>query len=452
MNVDLVQPTLAWILTYTLHSSALLVGAWMLSRLLRGRALRLREAAWKTALFGAPLTASLQLFLDVAPLAGRLDLGEPSAPDTRWVAPHPDALAARALETLEFHWQSAIVGAWMLGGLFGTLLLALAWRRIADHLHGRRLVGRGPLRAELEVLAAAAHLARAPRLTASRRLNSPATLGVLFPQICIPTRALEELSPQATRAMLAHELGHIVRRDPLWQLLARLTERILFFQPLNRVARVELEELAEFLADDWAVSVTRDELALARCLTEVATWVLRPRPAVGLVPMAARSSRLGERVGRLLESEQLGAAHGARPVQGLACAGALALVVTVAPGAAEVDAPPRLDPFGGAPSVVLAASVLAPEVPRPQAPPWDALLGELDLSLEALASEVGGLAEELDLAQVASRERATTATIRARLEALRACRADLHRLAPELELRVRRPNRPRSISYEEGTR
>ena len=37
--------------------------------------------------------------------------------------------------------------------------------------------------------------------------------------------------------MLAHEIAHLVRRDPQWLVLARAIEMVFFFQPLNRLAR-----------------------------------------------------------------------------------------------------------------------------------------------------------------------------------------------------------------------
>ena len=37
--------------------------------------------------------------------------------------------------------------------------------------------------------------------------------------------------------MLAHELAHLARRDPLWLAFASVVERVFWIQPLNRIAR-----------------------------------------------------------------------------------------------------------------------------------------------------------------------------------------------------------------------
>ena len=56
--------------------------------------------------------------------------------------------------------------------------------------------------------------------------------------------------------MLAHEVAHLVRRDPHWLVAARVIETVLFVQPLNRLARLRLQEVAEYLSDDWAMART----------------------------------------------------------------------------------------------------------------------------------------------------------------------------------------------------
>ena len=64
----------AWLLTYLVHSTLLLGAAWIVSRRLGGRRLRLQETIWRFALMGALVTATAQLALGglgQAPLAGR---------------------------------------------------------------------------------------------------------------------------------------------------------------------------------------------------------------------------------------------------------------------------------------------------------------------------------------------------------------------------------------------
>lgn len=433
------QVPLSWLLTYLAHGTLLLSSAWLLTRVVGAERLRLRERIWRTALFGALLTSTAQVALDVAPLAGRLDLGSPAELAEAGTVAEPAVLTAAVvpdghgpLAERLFDWHRLVLGLWIAGGLLGVTFLLLAWRRIADFLAGRRPLSRGFAFETLARLAGEAGLRRPPRLCASHRLRSPATIGVFAPQICLPWRALTELTPEQLEALLAHELAHVVRRDPLWLFAARLVERALFFQPLNRVAARELDELAEFLADDWAAQRTRRELDLARCLTEVATWVLDRRPVVALVPMASRNSRLAARITRLLDEERRPQDHRRRRSASIATGVVLAAGLLALPGAAALV--PAEGPCE-------ASGPAAP--PRPERPATGSGLTELlrilDHEVEALGSEVAALSAELTptITDPSSRQASSLRDLRARLADLRARRQRLHQLIPALQ--VERP-------------
>ena len=220
------------------------------------------------------------------------------------------------------------------GGLLALLPLALAHWRLARRLRGRAGLGDGPLPRFLRRLERAAGLARPARLTATPRLATPIARGLARGEICLPTRALRELAPAEQEGVVAHELAHLARRDPAWLLVARAVECLLFLQPLNRLARRRLVEIAEYRCDDWAASRTGRPLDLARCLTEVAGWSL-PGAAPLPVPGIAAGSALGRRVRRLLERPADGRPGDATPrwLKPLGAAG-LVLVALVAPGAA----------------------------------------------------------------------------------------------------------------------
>src|SRR5205814_2964467 len=93
------------------------------------------------------------------------------------------------------------------------------------------------------------------RLTESEHLCSPIALGAA--EVCLPTRA-QDLDDAALAAVLGHELAHLERRDNLWLMLGAVVEAVLFFQPLNRLARRGLQESAELASDERAVELTDD--------------------------------------------------------------------------------------------------------------------------------------------------------------------------------------------------
>src|SRR5690606_21235904 len=95
-------------------------------------------------------------------------------------------------------------------------------------LGDRRMVNDGPLTSMLSALRRATGATVPLRLTASASISSPVAL---HGEICLPEVALVDLDAAQQRAMLAHELAHIERRDPEWLVLACLVERVFFFQP-----------------------------------------------------------------------------------------------------------------------------------------------------------------------------------------------------------------------------
>ena len=63
-----------WLVTYLVHSTVLLAGAWILTCVLSHLSTHAKETVWRTALFGAFLTASLQVGLGFDPVGGRIDM------------------------------------------------------------------------------------------------------------------------------------------------------------------------------------------------------------------------------------------------------------------------------------------------------------------------------------------------------------------------------------------
>lgn len=132
------------------------------------------------------------------------------------------------------------------------------------------------------------------------RLESPGTVGCLDPVVLLPNCAIDLLQPVELRAVLAHELAHVRRRDALANLIQALTESIFFFHPavwwISSCVRMEREHCC----DDMATLAIADGRALARALSRLESRAAPPRLAVagtgGL--LVARVRRLLGGVGR----------------------------------------------------------------------------------------------------------------------------------------------------------
>lgn len=115
--------------------------------------------------------------------------------------------------------------------------------------------------------------------------------------VVLPSRTFRELTDGQLQAVLAHEVGHLARRDPHWLWTARLMERALFFQPLNRLCRRRLEEIGELASDDLARRSVGSGRPLAESIAAVSAWSAGRSPAPAL---SRRPGLVSRRVARLL--------------------------------------------------------------------------------------------------------------------------------------------------------
>ena len=323
-------PALVWLSTYLLHSTVLLGAAWALSRLPALAGPATQDALWKAALLGGVVTAGVfagsggWAEWDVLP-AATPDVPAPeatfssvvtdeafmlhefsAADDIAFVepplpAPFEDGAPFRPLSI------PALLGLlWVLGALIEGLRRMRHHRRFLDALGIRARVEDGDAPLVLADLAHRAGVRRPVRLTTSAVLRSPVALdGWRRAEVCVPGAALA-LPPAELRALLAHEVAHLARRDPAWLGVFALTESLLWMQPLNRLARRGQQEAAEALCDGWAATQSAPT-AMAACLLQVAEWLRAPGglrayvvPSPVAVGMAAKPSALRGRVERLI--------------------------------------------------------------------------------------------------------------------------------------------------------
>lgn len=336
----LTDGAVAWLLTYLVHSTLILLATWAITSR-RRMSDTTRDLFWKTALVGGIVTASLQTAVGREPLGGQLRL----APRTAGVAMPTVRLSVRdelprsaprilVMRPRGTRWTFGLLVVWLTTAGCGLLWLTAGHARTLRILGGRTPLDGTPISDRMRALLARVGVRQRVELSCSDRIASPVALA--GDEVCLPRRALIELDPAEQDSMLAHEIAHLVRRDPQWLIAARVIETVLFMQPLNRLARHRLQEVAEYLCDDWAVARTNHPVTLAKCLAAVAEWVDRaPRmDASRLQPMSAMvesgGSPLVRRVGRILGERSAPRAGKARSAFGVsACA--LIVMAGVAP-------------------------------------------------------------------------------------------------------------------------
>ncbi|MEY4546430.1 MAG: hypothetical protein RL685_2625 [Pseudomonadota bacterium] len=366
----------AMVLTYLLHSTLWIAGAALLTHFHRGLSASARHVVWRAALLG-PFGSSASALA----LGHRWQWALTSAPAASegWASAAP-ALAPLQLRDVPFSsvpfssvpfssmpasdytWSALLATAWAVVALAGLLLLARAFHRQRRALALRTLVTHVTSIEALERLRRRAGLRAGITLSRCAQASSPLVLSSR--EICLPERAAG-LDAAALEAVLAHEIAHIERRDGLWQYTALVLQALLWFQPLNRRVRAQLQETAELAADARAVELTGDALGLARTLTLVASWhsAAEPEP---LVAMARAGSLIVERVVRLVEVSDAhsGARRSRTPWFALA---ALAAIGACSPsvGAPKVASLPATEPSTSPAGALRDGS--ASELPNPVA-------------------------------------------------------------------------------------
>ncbi|HEY1870113.1 MAG TPA: M56 family metallopeptidase, partial [Chitinophagaceae bacterium] len=112
---------------------------------------------------------------------------------------------------------------------------------------------------QLKMLAKRAGIKRSVILLKSLIVDVPMVVGYFKPVILFPAAALTALAPEEIEAILLHELAHIRRNDFLVNILQRVTEIILFFNPAVLWVSFLIKEERENCCDDIAVQQTKNK-------------------------------------------------------------------------------------------------------------------------------------------------------------------------------------------------
>ncbi|MEQ8854473.1 M56 family metallopeptidase [Gimesia sp.] len=144
---------------------------------------------------------------------------------------------------------------WIAGGyLLGVGIML--FRLLRSMLQVNRLSSRaiqltnGPLVEIVSTLATRWSLKLAPRIAETKELIVPTVVGLFRPLILLPTSMLSGLTPAELELILTHELAHIRRWDMWINLLQRLAETILFFNPGLWYVNRKINVLREFCCDE----------------------------------------------------------------------------------------------------------------------------------------------------------------------------------------------------------
>jgi beta-lactamase regulating signal transducer with metallopeptidase domain len=147
-------------------------------------------------------------------------------------------------------------------------------------------------------------------LRRSEIVTVPIAVGVLKPMIIIPSSLFLQISPIELETIIAHELIHIRRLDPLVNMLQRVIESLFFFHPGVWWISAQIRREREFAADASVLEAFEGvrviyATALAS-LEEIRQTTKKTKPSIAT---AADGGNLMQRISKILQrkTEKAGA-------------------------------------------------------------------------------------------------------------------------------------------------
>ena len=203
-------------------------------------------------------------------------------------------------DSLPLRWPALMLALYAAGALF---FLA---RQLIGHFFARRLARRSQLlgTAEASTLRRLFPLrASIPDLRLSSLVRVPIVVGVLKPSIILPADWSAWKDEKLT-AVLAHELSHVQRRDPLIRFLSSVNRCLYWFHPLAWWLDRYVNQLAEEMSDDSALVAVADRQQYAEVLLGFAATASKSAGRVRWAGLAmATTSHLGARIERILRGQ-----------------------------------------------------------------------------------------------------------------------------------------------------
>jgi beta-lactamase regulating signal transducer with metallopeptidase domain len=136
-------------------------------------------------------------------------------------------------------------------------------------------------------------------------LRSPATCGVWHARVLIPASLIPLLSSSQLADIMRHELTHVSQRDCLWDRLAALACRAIFFHPAVWFTRRRFRWERELACDQAVIEAGGEPVRYAECLTKLARCSgFAGTTTPNGIGFSSSSSQLTTRVSTLLRGPQ----------------------------------------------------------------------------------------------------------------------------------------------------
>lgn len=162
-----------------------------------------------------------------------------------------DVVAAESVTS--FTWVAVtpwLVAAYAVGVVLMLVRLLLAVTRTSRLVRTAMVIADGALVNSLKSLAEQWAMKSIPILAATERIIVPQVVGLVRPTILLPASALTGLTHDQLVLILTHEMAHLRRHDMWVNLLQRIAETLLFYNPPLWYVTRRISTLREYCCDD----------------------------------------------------------------------------------------------------------------------------------------------------------------------------------------------------------
>jgi len=200
------------------------------------------------------------------------------------------------------HRMPLAVGLWLLGLLiFSVRLTGGIWQ-----LHKFRMRGISEpdtdWQQKFDALKDKLGIPEAVRLLRSNLAETPIVLGWLKPIILVPTGLFLQIDPRELEMILAHELIHVRRYDPLVNLLQSGAEVLFFHHPLIWWMSTQIRKEREFAADARVLEIfSNSRVSYANALANLEEIRLLTNQQMPSLATAANGGNLMQRIQKILQ-------------------------------------------------------------------------------------------------------------------------------------------------------
>lgn len=191
---------------------------------------------------------------------------------------------------------------WLLGIAFFSLRLGGGFAQLQKYRTKNATALDADWQERIVRVCSAVGVTDAVRVLRSALVETPIAIGVLRPVVLVPAALFLQLHPRELETIIAHELIHIRRYDPLVNLAQCVIESVLFYHPAIWWISTQVRREREFAADAAVLEIFEgSHVTYARALANLEEIRLTANHQTPRYATAANGGNFMQRIQRILK-------------------------------------------------------------------------------------------------------------------------------------------------------